>query len=214
MSEQIERVEKTDRIKPPALRWEGISPVDIILKQPTTEPSLNKNNRVLEVKLYWGDVIMETVHKNITSAITIGEDPKSTFRVSSDRLSNPHSFELVRPDSTGNICFGTGDVPITIKRQGKVYDFEQAKELKLLDSKEGKYSFRIELEDIVIVKIDELYFVIRYVTPAKAIPFSIWDTLDYYFWTIWTLSFIAHMFFLIAVQITDPNVDYLTEDLF
>ena len=212
MSQMIAN-EESVRIKPQDHEWTNIKPEDILAKLPPDDPALSQKNKVLEVKMLWGDIVMDVLHFAQGSSVTVGEDTKSNFSLSTDTISGAE-FKLADFSSVLASMYATADMPLTIKRSEEIHNFEQAKEKKLLDQQDGQYSFELEIGDIAIVKVGDVNFVLRYVTPAQAYPKSIWDNFDYYFWTIWTLSFIAHMFIIIAFHITDRNVDYLTEDLF
>jgi len=56
----------------------------------------------LEVRLLWGDTVLDHAHFHEATTITVGESRKNTFALSSDAL--PHdrgSFPLLQPDDEG-----------------------------------------------------------------------------------------------------------------
>src|SRR5262249_4086098 len=74
--------------------------------------------------------------------------------------------------------------------------------------------YKIGLNERVAVQIGEMTFVVQFVSPAKISESSLLKTIDFYFTKILSLSFLAHIFLVLAVLFTPMAPDDMAEDLF
>ena len=172
--------------------------------------------KVLEVVMMWGDAALEVAHLRKAAAITIGEESKNTFQVPPDLLPTP-VFSLVRGAADGCYIDVAQGFDIDVRRNGDTVGLEVLKsngELKAAPTSYSALSYRLGLNDCATVKVGDLKFVVRYISPSSLAETAAWETFDYYFGKLFAASFIAHAMLFFAFLITPVDTGLGDEDLF
>ncbi|MCK5687969.1 AgmX/PglI C-terminal domain-containing protein, partial [Myxococcota bacterium] len=176
------------------------------------------DKKTLEVVLLWREAVMSVGHYPKAQTITIGDSTKSDFRISADGI--PVELFHLLDEVDGKFIINWADSMVLEVRgeDGKVQD--QADVLKRnnlrpidLDGRK-QYQYEIGLNDRVAIQIGEITFVLQYVSPARLLLDSVLKTIDFYFTKVLSLSFLGHLFLVLALMLTPIDPDGLSEDLF
>jgi TonB family protein len=180
--------------------------------RPTTE------KKTLEVVLLWREAVMTVGHYNEPREITIGDGLKNDFRVSSDGIPVERFPLITETDGSFTINW-TGDMSLEVKNEaGEILgqdELESNSEVTHETTDQYKLSrYKLGLHERAAVQVGEVTFVLQFVSPARLVTSGILKTIDYYFTKVLSLSFVGHVFFLLALLLTPLSPDGLDEDLF
>ena len=180
--------------------------------RPTTE------KKTLEVVLLWREAVMTVGHYSDPREITVGDALKNDFRVSSDSIP-VERFPLIS-DADGQFAINwTGDMALEVKDEdGEILGLEELEAKgKITKDQNDTYAsstYKLGLHERAAVQVGEVTFVLQFVSPARLVTSSILKTIDYYFTKVLSLSFVGHLFLLLALLLTPLEPDGLDEDLF
>ncbi len=121
------------------------------------------NAKLLEVKVTWGSVALDSLVFPDDREIKIGNSPAADIRITTDRFGG-ESFTLVSPSGQdGCVINVTSDMDLLVRRDGKKVDVGQA------SGKGAQRSYRMGIEDRCLIQMGQLGFVIQYVAPARGV---------------------------------------------
>ncbi len=177
-----------------------------------------RDKKTLEVVMLWREAVMSVGHYPAPCTITVGDSTRSNFRVAAEGLPSDR-FHLLEEKGGEFVINATPSMGLEARGpDGMVTGIDELKSAnKVLESVvEGikVFQYQISIEDRVAVQIGEITFVLQYVSPARLITSSILKTIDFYYMKILSLSFLAHVFMLIALMLTPISPDDLEDDLF
>jgi hypothetical protein len=180
--------------------------------KPTTE------KKTLEVVLLWREAVMTVGHYNEPRDITVGDALKNDFRVSSDSIPVERFPLLSEADGQFSINW-TGDMALEVKDEdGEILGLDElAAKGNITKDQNDSYansSYKLGLHERAAVQVGEVTFVLQFVSPARLITSSLLKTIDYYFTKVLSLSFVGHLFLLLALLLTPLEPNGLDEDLF
>ena len=172
----------------------------------------------LEMVLLWREAVMTVGHYPKARDIFIGDQPKKNdFVVASDALTSDQ-FPLVKADGDSFLVTWNDQMTIEVRNEsGEILNGAELAKRNLVtptDVSEQKCSqYKVGLHDRVAVQIGEVTFVLQFVSPARLVTSSILKTIDQYFTKILSVSFVAHLFFILAL-LALPTMPKLEDDLF
>ncbi|MEM6533063.1 MAG: AgmX/PglI C-terminal domain-containing protein [Myxococcota bacterium] len=179
-----------------------------------------RDRKTLEVVLLWREAVMSVGHYDRPGPIRIGEHMKNDFRIASDRI--PHDqFPLLDVEGGQFIVNWAEGMTVEVRGEDGTVQDEEAlaargslsrRRVAADDYEMVRYS--VGLHDRVAVQAGDLTFVIQFVSPARIISSGLLKTIDFYFTKVLSLSFLAHLFFVLALLLTPVAPDDLSEDLF
>ncbi|MEK7704969.1 MAG: FHA domain-containing protein, partial [Myxococcota bacterium] len=135
------------------------------------EEPMRQDNRVLEMRVYWGEVLLDVHHYDKPKRITIGESKRTDIFLSSEGLPQ-EAFPLVR--------FFDGDYVLTFTKQmegevelgGQVHSLQGLQGSSIArrdDDLESSYQVKLPAESRAIVHWGGATFALRFVSPPKSI---------------------------------------------
>ena len=179
-----------------------------------------RERKSLEVVLLWREAVMSVGHYDSPRSIRIGEHLKNDFRIASDRI--PHDqFPLV--EEVGGRFAVNWSNGMTAEVRTEDGDILSEKELaanktihraRVAADNYEKIQYDIGLHDRVAIQAGDITFVIQYVSPARILTAGLLKTIDFYFTKVLSLSFLGHLFLVLALLMTPPSPNDLSEDLF
>ena len=180
--------------------------------QPTAD------RKTLEVVLLWREAVMTVGHYDSPREITIGDALKNDFRIASDGIPSER-FALLAGDGSDFVINWTEGMALEVRTaDGDVIDEGTLAQRQQLGQGHSAHydskQYKIGLHERVAVQIGEVTFVVQYVSPARLVQSSILKTIDYYFTKVLSLSFVGHLFLLLALLMTPLDPEGLNEDLF
>lgn len=162
--------------------------------RPEEQP--NAEQKLLEVKVSWGPVALETYLFADDREITIGDTPDASIRITTDRLGG-EKVTLVSPSRRDGCTINVGaGMEIEARRDGQALDLDS------LPSSGATRTYNMGLHDRCLVQMGQLGFVIQYVVPAQSV-FNAGRQGSDYRMTRWFLSFLVLALGLwVIIQIT------------
>lgn len=174
----------------------------------------------LEVVMLWREAVMSVGHYNKPHTITIGEHLKNDFRIASDTIPIDR-FPLIDDEGGEFVINWCDGMNLEVRDgDGEILNEEALKKrqrIKRDAASDGDYQrsqLVIGLHDRVALQAGELTFVVQFVSPARIVAGSLLKTIDFYFTKVLSLSFLGHLFFVLALLLTPISPNDLSEDLF
>lgn len=179
-----------------------------------------RDRKTLEVVLLWREAVMSVGHYDKPGQIRIGEHLKNDFRIASDRI--PHDqFPLV--DVEGGQFIVNWAEGMTFEVRNEEGEIKTEEDLaargsiarrRIASDNYEQIRYSIGLHERVAVQAGDLTFVIQFVSPVRIITSGLLKTIDFYFTKVLSLSFLGHLFFVLALLLTPVAPNDLSEDLF
>lgn len=173
-----------------------------------------RDKKTLEVVLLWREAVISCSHFRTPQAVTIGDGVKNTFRIAAQGL-KADQFPLLGVVDGEFAVQWTDTMACEVRADdGVIY---QAKDLQVSQADAAglrSTRYKVGLNDRVAVQVGELTFVIQYVAPVQAAQIGFLKTIDFYFTKVLSLSFMAHIFLVLAVFFTPTSPSDLEDDLF
>ena len=176
-------------------------------------PTADKKS--LEVTLVWKDSPLSIGHYPKPRTIYVGDDVKNDFRIACNGLTTQR-FPLLEDVGGAFVVNWTEKMALEVQTEGGDVlareELEAAGKAKKLP--DGRYQYQIGLHDRVAVQVDQITFVLRYVSPGRVVKTSIAKSIDYYFTMVLGFVFLVHTFVLLALLLTPEDPLGVSEDLF
>ena len=174
--------------------------------------------KVLEVVLLWRKAVMTIGHYDRPRRITIGDSLDNDFRIAAEHLPADR-FPMVEPDGAGFMVNVTDHMALEVRREdGSIRELKQLQEggniTKDLTGDKPVYRYRVGLRDRIAIQLDELTFVLQFVSPARWIHAGISKTVDFYFSKVLGVSMLAHLFLVLAMLFTPQLPEGFDNSLF
>ena len=175
-----------------------------------------EERKSLEIVLLWRQAVMTVGHYSKPRQITLGDGPKNDFRVSTGM--DLESFPVAVADGHHFLINCSENMSLEVRGDGgEVLGLDalesQGRIQQISDPCVGR-QYKIGLHERVAVQIGEVTLVIQYVSPARLVTSGLMKTIDLYFTKVLSLSFVGHLFFLLALLLTPLDPEGLDEDLF
>lgn len=170
-------------------------------------PVPDADNRAIELRLMWGEVLLDVAHIKHRKTVTIGESRKSHFFLTSEDFPIPE-FPLLSHD-------GDYQLSITPKMEGVARVGERTCTLAETVKEriasphptlEGTYMIRLSPEVRAAIQFGGVTVLVRSVTPTRPVVAPFGGQINYSFLNSFLLSLFAHL----ALLITAVNYPYDT----
>jgi hypothetical protein len=180
------------------------------------EPPLAAETRILEIRMFWGQVLLRVEHFRKSKKVTIGEVKDTDFFIASEGLPE-EVFPLVRFDNEEYILTFTKQMEGEVEIEGTAYPLETLRgspqaqrDLKMEDS----YGIKLDVEMRAMIHWGGATFALRFVPPTKP-PVSDWYRhLDLAYLNVFVCSLFLHIGFLSTVLLYPTETKTLKFDLF
>jgi TonB family protein len=160
-------------------------------------------DKLLEIKVMWGGIVLDVRHFTGDQAVTVGTHPDATFKMIT-ALPGEQTFTLVSPGGAGgHVINAERSMEMEIRRNGSVLDSHQ------LPSTGAVRAHALGIKDRCRILIGQLAFVIQYITPAAGVKSKPLATADLAL-AKWVVVFLVVALGLwTAVQLTPaPQADF------
>jgi TonB family protein len=122
-----------------------------------------KQDKLLEIKVMWGGIVLDVRHFTGEQAVTVGTHPEATFKMIT-ALPGEQTFTLVSPGGAGgHVVNAERSMEMEIRRNGSTLDAHQ------LPSTGAVRAHALGIRDRCRVLIGQLAFVIQYITPTAGV---------------------------------------------
>ena len=179
------------------------------------EDSLRPDSRALEMRVYWGQILLSIDHFEKPKAITIGETKGTNFFISSEGLP-VEAFPLIRYiDEEYVLTFASGmDGEVELGGQLRPLKELRGSSAAKKDDLDGSYSVILPVDTRVLIHWGGATFALRFVAPPKPIPNEFFKNLDLQYLNMLLLSIFFHLATVVTFLVYPYDTDALREDLF
>ncbi len=180
------------------------------------EESMSSDNRVLEMRVYWGTILLDIDHRRKPKAITIGETKNTDVFISSEGLPK-EEFPLIRTIDDEYVLTFTNamDGEIEIGGQTQPLSAVRGTSLAQKDSDfESSYQVKLPADARAIVHWGGITFAFRFVPPAQALPNPFWKDLDLQYVNLLLMSIFFHLALIVTFMVYPHDTESLREDIF
>ena len=160
-------------------------------------------DKLLEIKVMWGGIVLDVRHFTGDQAVTVGTHPDATFKMI-NALPGEQTITLVSPGGAGgHVINAERSMEMEIRRNGSVLDSHQ------LPSTGAVRAHALGIKDRCRILIGQLAFVIQYIRPTPGVKSKILATADLSLGK-WVLVFLVVALGLwTAIQLTpEPTTDF------
>lgn len=180
------------------------------------EEHLSVESRTLEMRLYWGQILLSIDHFEKPKLITIGETKGTNVFISSEGLPQ-EAFPIVRTIDNEYVltfCAGMeGEVEIAgdVKKLSEISASSSATKD---DDLEGSYRVKLPVDARVLIHWGGATFALRFVAPPQPLPASFFKNLDFQYLNMMLFSIVFHIAAVTTFLVYPYDTDALREDLF
>ncbi|MEO1173751.1 MAG: FHA domain-containing protein, partial [Myxococcota bacterium] len=179
------------------------------------EETVGPDSRSLEMRVYWGQILLSIDHFTEPKAITIGEVKGTNFFISSEGLP-VEAFPLVRfIDGEYILTFSAGmDGEVELGGQLRpLKELRASSSSKKDDDLEGSYRVALPVDTRVLVHWGGATFAFRFVAPPTPLPGEFFKNLDLQYLNMLMLSIFFHLATVTTFMVYPYDTDALREDL-
>lgn len=177
------------------------------------EAVLSTETRVLEMRVYWGTILLDIVHRRAPKVITIGDTRHAHVFISSEGL--PLSeFPLLRTLDGDCVLTFTRSMDGEVEHDGEVAALRDAAHVHRSDDIDDAFQVVLSTHARAIVHWGGITFAFRFVPPAQALPSKWWETVDLSAGNILFTSLLVHLALLVTLMALPRDAQSLREDLF
>lgn len=180
------------------------------------EPAITNDNRVLEMRVYWGEALLRVSHFHQPKRITLGEAKGTDFFISSEGLP-VEIFPFVRFMGNEYVLTFTKQMDGEIEIDGNLHKFETLRGSSLARKDpdlEDSYQINLGMNARALVHWGGATFALRFVPPAKGVPSNIFQGVDLQFVNLLVLSVFFHLATVLTMMWYPYDTDALRVDLF
>lgn len=171
------------------------------------------SQEVLEVRVLWGDTILDHAHFYEPKQITVGESRKNTFSLSSEALpDNMTSFPLIEAESDRLLVNFTDAMSGEVHLKDQVLSLAQIKQSSKVQRTSDGYQFALPAQSKVRLFVGELVFEISFVPAPKRLPPAVLNQMDHHLARSMGASFLIHGILILMMLFTDESQQTLGED--
>lgn len=165
---------------------------------------------VLELRIYWGTILLDIEHLRLRRPFTIGEARKADLFIASDGLPDD-AFPLLRTIDGGAVLTFTTAMQGELEMGGVTRRLEDIAGESDPDL-DGARRVRLERDVRAVVRFGGVTFALRFVDSARPLPFKPFGDTDFRFVNLAFVSLMAHLA-LVVTLVTQPYaVNSLRED--
>jgi len=167
------------------------------------EESLSADNRVLEMRVYWGTILLDIDHRRKPKAITIGETKNTDVFISSEGLPK-EEFPLIRTIDDEYVLTFTNsmDGEIEVGGNSTALSLVRGTSLAQKDSDlDGSYQVKLPMDARAVVHWGGITFAFRFVPPAQMLPNPFWKDLDLQYVNLLLMSIFFHLALIVTFMV-------------
>ena len=179
------------------------------------EAPVSAENRALEMRMYWGDVILDINHLVKPKKITIGETKNTDIFITSEGLPR-EEFPLIRYLDDQYVLTFFNDLEGEIEMGGQLRPLREMRTANGVtkdDDIDSCYRLNLTPDSRAIVHWGGLTLAMRFVAPPQKIKAAALD-LDFQFLNILLLAFFVMAISIISFSLYPYDTEQLGEDLF
>ena len=180
------------------------------------EQAVSDNNRVLELRVYWGEVLLAMHHYSSPKKITIGETKRTDVFISSEGLPI-EEFPLVRGDSGDYVLTFTSHMDGELEVGGEAHELTSVRGSSLVRKDpdlDESYQVTLPTDARAIIHWGGATFALRFVSPPQPIPRTFLQNVDLQYVQMLLLSVFFHVAMVATMVVYPPDSEALRTDLF
>ena len=180
------------------------------------EESMTKENRLLEMRVYWGEVLLGVYHYKEPKAITIGETKRTDFFISSEGLPS-EEYPIMRYMDGEYLLTFTNTMEGEVEIGGELNPLQVLRGSSIVkkdSSLEASYSMALPPESRAILHWGGATFALRFVAPARGVPKKMFENMDLAYMNMLLLSLFFHVSLVVTALVYPYDTEALREDLF
>jgi TonB family protein len=180
------------------------------------ERPMSADNRVLELRLYWGEVLLGINHYLKPKKITIGETKKTNIFISSEGLP-VEEFPLVRTIDDEYVFGFSSHMDGEVEIDGQLTSLEQLRGSSVAkkdDALSETFQVRLPPSSRAIVHWGGATFALRFVAPSEGIKRKFAENMDLHFLNVAVMSLFFHIALIVTLLVYPYDTESLREDLF
>ena len=181
----------------------------------TEEQPITDQRRALEMRLFWGQVLLRMEHYIRPKVITIGEVKGADVFLSSDGLPT-RRFPLIRCIKGEYTLTFTNHMEGELEIDGQLYPLQSLRGSSLAkpdDSLKDSYRVVLPATSRCLVHWGGLSFALRFVPTFKPFSAEVLKTIDYNYLNTALLSFFFHLALIVALLVYPIEAEQLNRDL-
>lgn len=180
------------------------------------EDAVGPDTRAMEMRVYWGQILLSVDHFEKPKAITIGESKGTNFFISSEGLPIER-FPLIRYVNDEYVLTFAPGMEGEVEVDGELHLLDQLRASSLVnndDDLRGCYQVVMPADTRALIHWGGATFALRFVAPPKPIPTEFLKNLDLQYLNILLLSIFAHVALVVTFLVQPTGTDALRDDLF
>jgi pSer/pThr/pTyr-binding forkhead associated (FHA) protein/outer membrane biosynthesis protein TonB len=179
------------------------------------EPPLTNENRVLEMRIYWGEVLLAMHHYIKPKRITIGENRKTNFFISSEGLP-VEEFPIIRyQDDEYTLAFCQGmDGEVEIEGNLQSLAALRGSSVARKDEIEGTYNLKLPMTARALLHWGGATIALRFVPPTTPVKTTFSQNIDIQYVNMLLVSIFFHLAGITTLVVYPHDADALRVDLF
>lgn len=180
------------------------------------EQPLTQENRILEMRMYWGEVLLGMYHYDKPKKITIGESKHTDIFISSEGLP-AEVFPIIRYDDGEYILSFANEMEGEVEIDGRIHPLNDLRGSSMAQKDEdydGTYIYKMPMDSRALVHWGGATFALRFVSPAKAVPNDFFKNLDLQYVNMLLISIFFHVAAVVTFMVYPHDIASLKEDLF
>jgi TonB family protein len=158
----------------------------------------HQGDRLLEVKVMWGRIVLDVRQFRDGETVTVGDSPQARIQLASERDSS-ELLTLASPGGAeGYVLHVASGMELEVRRAGR------AVEVGELPSQGATRTYPLRLDERARVMMGQLAFVIQYVSGARAVRSSAMMARDIQLGKWWTMLFVVAVGVWFMIDTTPP----------
>lgn len=180
------------------------------------EEPMTPDSRVLEMRVYWGTILLDIDHHRKPKKITIGETKNTDVFISSEGLPS-EEFPLIRTIDDEYVLTFTTSMDGELEIGGNMQPLSQARATSVVQKDpdfENSYRVKMPMDSRAIVHWGGITLALRFVPPAQVIPNPFWKDLDLQYVNLLLMSIFFHLAMVVTFMVLPHDTESLREDMF
>ncbi|MBC7792539.1 MAG: AgmX/PglI C-terminal domain-containing protein [Clostridia bacterium] len=180
------------------------------------EEPMTHESRILELRVYWGTILLDIDHRHKPKKITIGETKNTDVFISSEGLPT-EEFPLIRTIDDEYVLTFTNAMDGELEIGGNIQPLAQARGSSVAQKDpdfDGSYRVRMPMDSRAIVHWGGITFALRFVPPAQVVPNPFWKDLDLQYVNLLLMSIFFHLAMIVTFMVLPHDTESLREDIF
>ncbi|OGQ91739.1 MAG: hypothetical protein A2289_11840 [Deltaproteobacteria bacterium RIFOXYA12_FULL_58_15] len=180
------------------------------------EEKMARDNRVMEMRVYWGEILLGVHHYLKPKKITIGESKNTDIFLSSEGLPI-EAFPLIRYVDDEYLLTFTTQMEGEVEIDGQLLPLQSLRGsagARKDPDLEGSYFVKLPENARAVVHWGGATFALRFTAPARPVPNPFFKNLDLQYINMLLLSIFFHVATIVTFMVYPYDTESLREDLF